>query len=299
MSSYSTSEINRRLNRSLHKLNGFLSDNDLTAPTIAIITGTSGPKDLIARLERGKKTSFSQLDFPQLTAPGHAGILHHGYMHGKPVFVSQGRRHYYEGASMHEIAHVVRTLCLFGVTHFIFTNASGSMHEEYEVGDIVFITDHVNNMGDSPLLGFPSELHVLKGPGKTETVTLSYFTGMHNAYDAEWREQCKARFGILSPKCAVYTAVHGPEFETPAEIERKYATHAELIGMSTIPEVTAVRQFGAKVLALSLVTNLTGTRVKNITHEQNLSISDQTDKQFSDIIEGCVQVLAPAVANAG
>ncbi|MCU0660063.1 MAG: purine-nucleoside phosphorylase [Candidatus Pacebacteria bacterium] len=287
-------ELSRQINASANRFANFLLRNGFETPKVAICTGTNGSENIIAMLQKSKQISFSVLGFTEPTVEGHSGMVHVGYLSGALVCVVQGRLHYFEGVTMHAIVLPVRTLCVCGVNNFIFTNASGSMGEEYEVGDIAFIYDHVNNLGDSPLRGFPTVLKKNDG----DEFKLDRFVSMQNCYDREWIKKSQEQIGRLFANTVVYTAVPGPELETDAEIERKYSPQADVIGMSMIPEVIAVRQFGAKVLGLTLITNLIGKAAKKITHQNNLSMVSDADERFSRVIDGCVRALTfvPAIA---
>lgn len=283
------SEIITHLNQSIGKLKAFLDGKEF--PIVAICTGTSGPKGIISKLEKRVQISFEEIHFHKPGAEGHVGIIHYGYLEGVPVLIVQGRLHYFEGVTIHQVVHVVRTLCLCGIDHFIFTNAVGALREGYNVGDIVFIRDQVNNMGNSPLRGFPHEFSLI---GEEVPRKFDRFVDMRNAYDPEWLEKCEV-YSNMHLKSTVYTAVPGPEFETSAEVE-KYSEQADTISMSIVPEVIASRPFGVKVLGISLITNLTGAiakKEKAITHEDNLSVVERRDEAFTVIIEGCVKVLVP------
>ena len=183
---------------------------------------------------------------PRSTVQSHAGKLLLGELNGVRVAVMQGRYHYYEGYSMQQIALPVRLLHALGAPTLVLSGACGGMNPLWRAGDLAMITDHVNLMGDNPLVG--ENLDEL-GPR---------FPDMSAAYDAQLQqsaERAALRQGIALRR-GVYAAVAGPNLETRAEYRMLRFFGADMVGMSTVPEVITARHLGMRVLAISVVTDL-------------------------------------------
>lgn len=247
-------------------------------PKYAIILGTSGPKKIIEMMDINKTADFQDFGFKKPAAIGHPGKVYLGYFDmNVPVVVLQGRIHYSEGNTMDMITLPVRALAEAGVEKFILTNASGSMTEEYKTGDIVIVKDHINELGDNPLRDRKDAYH-------------GQFVAMTDVYNGEMIRQCKKHnpdYHFKKP--GVYLAVQGPVFETPAEI-KKYQQYADLVGMSTVPEVIALKHLGKKILVLSCVTNMAAGMGEDISHEDNLLKAAASDESFSKIIYNFVSL---------
>jgi purine-nucleoside phosphorylase len=184
-------------------------------------------------------------NFPRSTAIGHAGQLIIGTVEGVEVACMQGRVHLYEGYSAQDVAFPVRVFARMGVQAAILTNAAGGVKKEFTQGRLVVISDHINLQGANPLTGANQEQFGTRFPDMTA------------AYDKTFRELTLAegrRLGIRLGE-GVYAAVAGPNYETPAEIRYLRTIGADLVGMSTVPEVIAARHAGIRVLGISCVTN--------------------------------------------
>ncbi len=214
-------------------------------PGIAIILGTglNGMADQFTQLAT---ISYSEIPgFAQSTAPSHKGKLILADIAGKTVAFMQGRLHFYEGLSMQEITFPTRVLATLGVKTMIVTNAAGSLRKELTPGSIVQISDHINFMGSNPLIG------------QNDGQMGERFPSMNEAYDLAFRQVCDEiaqKHGVTTHK-GIYLAVTGPSLETKAECAAFAAIGADLVGMSTVPEVIVARHAGIRVLAYSIVTN--------------------------------------------
>jgi purine-nucleoside phosphorylase len=234
----------------------------LGEPEVAVVLG-SGLGDVLP-IEDERVVRFTEVPgFPAPTAPGHKGEIAIGVLGEKEVLVQRGRLHYYEGYSPEEVVFPVRTYALLGVKVLVLTNAAGGIAEGLAPGDLVLIRDHINMLGFNPLRGpNPEEL----GPR---------FPDMTHAYDPELRRiahEVALELGIELRE-GVYLATMGPSYETPAEIRAFRALGADLVGMSTVPEVIAARHAGMRVLAVSCVTNLAAGIAKHpLSHEEVLEI---------------------------
>jgi purine-nucleoside phosphorylase len=214
-------------------------------PDVAIILGT-GLSGLAEELTDATAIGYERLPgFPVSTVESHAGRLVFGTLEGRSVAVMQGRTHLYEGYSLADVTLPVRVLRELGAERLIVSNVSGGMNPLWEPGDLVRITDHINLLGDNPLVG----PHV--------DSALPRFPDMSRAYDDDLariaREEA-LRLGIALRE-GVYVAVAGPCLETAAEYRMLRALGADIVGMSTVPEVIVARQVGMRVLALSIITD--------------------------------------------
>ena len=232
-------------------------------PEVGVVLG-SGLGGFADALEEAVEIPYSDIPgWPAATAIGHAGTLVLGSFSGVPAAVMRGRAHLYEGLSPADVVFGVRVLGLLGIRALVLTNAVGAIDASLEPGQLVLISDHLNLQGQSPLVG-PNDDSL--GPR---------FPDLSDAYDAELRAAARAaskRIGIEVGE-GVYAAWLGPAFETPAEIRMLRALGADLVGMSTVPEVLAARHMGIRCLAISCVTNLAaGVSPEPIDHERVLEV---------------------------
>ena len=226
---------------------------------IVLGSGLGAFADTLA--ERSEVPYSGIAGWPLSTADGHAGKLVTGRIGDTGVIALSGRAHYYEGYTSAQVTFGIRELARRGVTSLILTNAAGGIRPGYRAGDLVLISDHINLMGTNPLLG-PHDDSL--GPR---------FPDMSEAYSREYREiarQAGAPMG-LDLQEGVYAAMLGPSYETPAEIRFLRTIGADLVGMSTVPEVIAANSLGMKVLAISCVTNLAaGIQARKLVHQEVL-----------------------------
>lgn len=225
---------------------GVLSEKLVETPRVAMTLG-SGLSAAFGTPDGGRVIPCSEIPgFPRPTVAGHAGDFWSGRIGETPVLVQRGRVHFYEGRSPDEVVFATRLFALVGAKTLIVTNASGAMNPDFRAGDIVLITDHINMLGANPLHG--SNLDEL-GPR---------FPDMSAAYTPRLRELARdvARSEGVELKEGVYVAALGPSYETPAEIRAFRTMGADLVGMSTVPEVIAAAHAGMEVLGISIATNL-------------------------------------------
>lgn len=243
-----------------------------------IQTGSGIPMPVLTSVQ---SLPWSEIQgFPRASAPGHRGSIHHGLLRGVRVIILEGRLHVYEG---HEPAHVVRPLRavgLLGVRTAILTNASGGVRADLRAGDVLRVTDHVNLMGFDPTTGihdprFGDRFVVLAGR--------SHDPGLGAIADAS-----AAALGIPLAK-GVYGGVHGPSFETPAQVRCLRTLGVDVCGMSTVPEVVAATQMGMRTLVLSLVANPAGRVQDGQTAESEvLSMGHRAGTRLMRIVEETV-----------
>jgi len=255
-------------------------------PRIALVLG-SGLGDFADEFRNATKIPYAKIPhFPRSTAIGHAGQLVIGEVGDVTVAGMQGRVHLYEGYSVKEVAFPIRVFARMGVKAVILTNAAGGINRNYSQGCLVVIRDHVNLQGANPLAGPNDERFGVRFPDMTQ------------AYDREFHafvnEEAK-KLG-LNIHQGVYLAVAGPSYETPAEIYSFRTIGADLVGMSTVPEVIAARQMGMKVLAISCVTNMAaGMTDATINHEEVLEIGKKISGQFKALLREVVPLIAKDV----
>jgi purine-nucleoside phosphorylase len=219
----------------------------LTAPPEwGIILGT-GQGVWDARLTGGHFLPYAELPhFPPATSPSHQGRLGWGQMAGRQVLLCQGRFHAYEGYSLRQVTFPVRVMAALGVRKLVLTNAAGGLNPYFRAGDLMLIGDHINFMGDSPLVGANIDAW---GPR---------FPDLSRVYDPDLRRvalEVARRRGLLLHQ-GVYVAVKGPHLETPAETRMLRLLGADAVGMSTVPEAIAAVHAGLRVLGISVLSNL-------------------------------------------
>ena len=244
-------------------------------PAVGLVLG-SGLGAFARSLERSTTIPYGQIPhFPTATAVGHKGELVVGLCQGVPVAVMSGRVHHYEGYTLQQVVFPVRVLGRFGVKTLILTNAAGSVNVNYKPGELMVINDHINYMGDNPLIG--ANLDAL-GPR---------FFDMTEAYDPALRQIAeKACWAAGVPvRHGVYIAFGGPSYETPAEIRMARTMGADAVGMSTVPEVVAARHMGLRVLGLSCITNMAAGVLKGkLDHKEVLEVGERVKAGLMDVL---------------
>ena len=249
-------------------------------PSIGVVLG-SGLGAFADELTERTDIPYGDIPgWPGSTAVGHAGKLTVGKLGSLVVAVMAGRAHLYEGYSPAQVTYGVRVLGSIGVRSMVFTNAAGGINLELERGGLVLISDHINLQGSNPLTG-PNDDSL--GPR---------FPDMSDAYCREFRETAKAvavELCIPMPE-GVYAAMLGPSYETPAEIRYLRAIGADVVGMSTVPEVIVANHMGMKVLGISCVTNMAaGILPQKIHHEEVL----ETGAMVRDTLVRFLKALLP------
>jgi purine-nucleoside phosphorylase len=215
------------------------------APRVGVVLG-SGLGAFADTLGELVKIPYQDLPhMPASTVPGHAGNLCFGYAAGVPVVCMQGRVHLYEGHPVEKVVQGVRTMARMGVRVVLLTNAAGGLEATWQPGDLMSVVDHLNLTGTTPLLG-PNDDAL--GPR---------FPDMSAAYDPAVRAAlvAEAKDAKIALREGVYAALLGPSYETPAEVRMVRSLGAQAVGMSTVPEVIALRHMGVRVGALSCITN--------------------------------------------
>jgi purine-nucleoside phosphorylase len=263
--------------RKIQETSQYLKDKtEGFTPDLGIILGT-GLGGLVNEIEIKWSIGYDEIpNFPVSTVKGHQGKLIFGVLSGKNVVALQGRFHYYEGYSMQEVTFPVRVFKALGINILILSNASGGLNPEFKVGDVMFIEDHINLMGDNPLIG-PN--HDELGPR---------FPDMSEPYDHKLREKAEGIAKTLEISChtGVYVGVTGPTFETPAEYKYVRIIGGDAVGMSTVPEVIVARQAGLPCLAFSVISDLgVEGKIVEITHDDVIDAASIAEPKMTKIIK--------------
>ena len=226
-------------------------------PQIGVVLG-SGLGSFADALEQPRAVAYAELPgFATSSVAGHAGQLVAGRCGGRPVLVMSGRVHAYEGHDLATVVLPTRVLCAVGCHIIVLTNAAGAINSDFDPGDLVVISDHINMTGLNPLVG-PEAARF--GPR---------FVDLTRVYDPELRALAhqQGRAESLKVKEGVYCWMLGPSYETPAEVRMLRTLGADLCGMSTVPEAIVANQAGARVLGISCVTNKAAGLGQKLTHE--------------------------------
>jgi purine-nucleoside phosphorylase len=249
-------------------------------PDVAVVLG-SGLGEFTRALQEAVACAYE--DVPNWPAPavvGHAGQLVVGSMAGRRVAALSGRVHYYEGHDLQTVTFAVRALGLFGVRQIILTNAAGGISGQLTPGTLMVIEDHINLMGSNPLVG----------PNEARFGTR--FPDMTEVYSRRLRDAALDAAEHLGVRLArgVYVAVHGPSYETPAEIRFLRTIGADAVGMSTVPEAIVARHMGIDVLGISCITNAAaGVLPTPLVHDEVMEVARRVRAEFSALLEGIIE----------
>ncbi|HWQ14748.1 MAG TPA: purine-nucleoside phosphorylase [Roseiflexaceae bacterium] len=249
------------------------------APRVGLVLG-SGLGALADELADAEVVPYAEIPgFPRSTVPGHRGELAIGTLAGQPAAVMRGRFHFYEGYTMQQVTFPLRLLRALGCATLLVTNAAGGLHRDWAVGDLMRITDHIFMPG-------MAGLHPLRGPNDERLGPR--FPAIVGAYDAELGALAHAVADAQGTtlRDGVYMMVAGPSFESAAELRMARALGADVVGMSTAPEVVVARHMGMRVLGISLVTNLALPDGPPANHEEVLEAGEAAKPRFSALIKG-------------
>jgi len=225
--------------------------------------------------------------FPRSTAIGHAGQMVIGTTGGIPIAAMQGRVHLYEGYSAQEVAFPIRVFAGLGIRAVILTNAAGGINQEYQQGALVAISDHINLQGTNPLVGPNEERFGARFPDMTQAYSRIY---------QDMALQSARKIGKTLHQ-GIYAGLLGPSYETPAEIRYLRTIGADLVGMSTIPEVVAARHMGLNVLAISCVTNMAaGILDQALNHQEVLETAERVKGDFIALLQAVISEIAAEVS---
>jgi purine-nucleoside phosphorylase len=248
-------------------------------PRIGLVLG-SGLGAFANELAGATRIDYQKIPhFPRSTAIGHAGRMVIGKVGAVPVAAMQGRVHFYEGYTQREVIFPMRVMARMGIRAVLITNAAGGINLEFKQGCLVVLRDHINLQGTNPLIG-PNEEHFgLRFPDMTQVYWKPY-------QDVALREG--KRLGVEMAH-GVYAALTGPSYETPAEIRYLRVIGADLVGMSTVPEVIAAAHLGIRVLGISCVTNMAaGILDQPITTEEVLETGERVKADFVSLLRAVI-----------
>lgn len=255
------------------------------APRVGMILG-SGLNTLADSVENAQIIPFRELPhWPLSTVMGHSGRLVVGSLEGQPVFVMQGRVHYYEGYSMAQVTLPVRVMQMLKIEILVVTNAAGGINPDFVPGDVMLITDHLNLAG-------MAGLNPLIGPNLDEIGPR--FPDMSQAYDRLLLDLARAaaKQADVPLREGVYAGLSGPSFETPADLRFLRVAGADAVGMSTVPEVTVARHGGMRVLGFSGISNKANLDGSTITtHEEVMEAGRVITPKMEKVIRGVLRSL--------
>jgi purine-nucleoside phosphorylase len=258
---------------------GFLREKSAQPIEFGMILG-SGLGALADLVEDAVSVEFHQIpNFPRSTVQGHKGRLVFGTLRGRRVAVMQGRVHVYEGYPLSRITLPVRVMKALGAHSLIVTNAAGGIRTSFTPGDLMMINDHINLMGDNPLIGPNDDRLGVR------------FPPMSAAYDREYRHLAHqvARQEGITLREGIYCALTGPNYETPAEVRYLERSGADAVGMSTVPEVLVAVHSGMRVLGISSITNVLHQGPSQDTHHEVLEAANRSGPEMQKLILGFLQ----------
>ena len=252
----------------------FLKSKMHTQPKTAIILGT-GLGSLVNEITDKYEIGYENIpNFPVSTVEGHSGRLIFGKLGNKDIMAMQGRFHFYEGYTMKEVTFPIRVMRELGIQTLFVSNAAGGMHPDFEIGDLMIITDHINFFPEHPLRG----KNIPYGPR---------FPDMSEAYNKELIRKADAIATEKGIKVqhGIYIGTQGPTYETPAEYKMFRILGADAVGMSTVPEVIVANHCGIKVFGISVITDLgVEGKIVEVTHEDVQKAADQAQPLMTTIM---------------
>jgi purine-nucleoside phosphorylase len=251
-------------------------------PEVGIILG-SGLDGMASRIEAVERIPYSEIPgFPQSTVKGHKGELIIGTLENRRVIAMRGRFHYYEGYSMEQVVLPVRIMALSGVRTLFVSNACGGVNPDFEIGDLMIITDHINLFPDNPLLGPNNDEWGTRFPDMSEAYSRRLVS---LAVDVAEKENIAVQKGV-------YAGLTGPCLETPAEYKYIRIIGADAVGMSTVPEVIAARHMGLECFGMSVITDIgVEGRIVETTHEDVVRAASAASSKLTAIFAGVIRHL--------
>ncbi len=259
----------------------FIQNKTKFFPEVGIILGT-GLGGLVEDIKIEHTLDYEDIpDFPVSTVDGHHGRLIFGELGGKKIVAMQGRFHYYEGYPMEIVIFPVRVLKYLGIKTLLVSNASGGVHPDFEIGDLMIINDHINLI-PNPLIG----KHIPEFGVR--------FPDMSEPYDLKLIEKAKeiAEKNNLKVQEGCYVATTGPTFETPKEYQYFRIIGGDTVGMSTVPEVIVARQMGIPCFAISIITDLgVPGKIVEVTHEEVQKVAAKAETKMTLIMEELISQL--------
>ncbi|ASN05458.1 purine-nucleoside phosphorylase [Virgibacillus necropolis] len=261
----------------------FIENKITLKPSIGLILG-SGLGVLGDEIENPIIIPYKDIPhFPESTVTGHKGQLVIGNLEGKQVIAMQGRFHYYEGYTMQQVTFPVRVMKELGIESIIVTNAAGGINKGFNPGDLMLISDHINNMGDNPLLGPNDDRLGVRFPDMSQ---------VYNRELVSLAESCANQLGLTVQK-GVYVGNTGPIYETPAEIKMLRTLGGDAVGMSTVPEVIVAGHAGIRVLGISCISNMAaGILDQPLTHDEVMETTEKVRENFLQFVKKIIQTIS-------
>ena len=251
-------------------------------PKTGIILGT-GLGNLVTQITEKTEVPYETIpNFPVSTVEGHSGKLIFGKLDGVDVLAMQGRFHYYEGYNMQEVTFPVRVMKAIGIENLLVSNASGGMNPDFEIGDLMLITDHINHFPDHPLRG------------KNYKELGTRFPDMSEAYSKDFLAKARkiADENGIKVVEGVYIGTSGPTFETPAEYRFYRILGGDAVGMSTVPEVIVANHAGMRVFGISIITDLgVPGKIVEVSHEEVQQIGNQVQPLMTLIMSELAKII--------
>jgi purine-nucleoside phosphorylase len=246
---------------------------------VGVVLG-SGLGPFVDTLGDAFAISYAEIPhFPVSNVIGHAGRLVGGVVQSRRVLALSGRAHYYEGHDLRSVTFAVRVLSRLGIRMIILTNAAGGINPAFTQGALMVIDDHINLLGSNPLIGPQEDRFGVRFPDMTEV----YSRRLRALADDTARKIGQAL------QHGIYIAVHGPSYETPAEIRAFRALGADAVGMSTVPEAIVARQMSMEVLGISCITNMAaGVLPEPLHHDDVMATAQRVRAEFSALLEGII-----------
>ena len=260
----------------------FLQDKGVKSPVAGIVLGT-GLGAFVKYIDIKISIPYNEIPgFPEATVEFHKGNLIFGFLNATPVLVMQGRFHYYEGYSMQQITFPVRVMKELGVKYLLLSNAAGGMNPDYKKGDLVLLTDHINEQPENPLRGL------------NDPAFGNRFVDMSCPYDAALNNKVIDAASSLSIaiKQGVYVSVAGPNLETRAEYRHLRGMGADMVGMSTVPEVIVANHVGLPCAAVSVITDeCDPDNLKPVNIAEIIAVAGKADEKLSKIFAETIKGL--------
>ncbi|MCQ6274839.1 purine-nucleoside phosphorylase [Bacillus sp. V3B] len=260
----------------------YISEKLSIQPKVGLILG-SGLGVLADEIEQPVKIKYTDIpSFPESTVEGHAGQLVIGELQGLPVLAMQGRFHYYEGYGLDQVTFPVLVMKELGIETLVVTNAAGGVNPSFSPGDLMLITDHINNVGANPLIGPNNQEYGVR------------FPDMSTAYNQQIQAIAKkaaTKLG-LSLQEGVYVWNSGPSYETPAEIRMLQKLGGDAVGMSTVPEVIVARHAGMNILGISCISNMAaGMMDQPLSHDEVMETTEKVREQFLSLVKEIISIM--------
>ncbi|MGQ0732625.1 MAG: purine-nucleoside phosphorylase [Acidobacteriota bacterium] len=257
----------------------FLRGRGFGGGDVALVLG-SGLGSFVDQLAERFEIPYTQIPhWPPSNVISHAGTLVGGTVRGRHVLALSGRAHYYEGHDLDTVTFAIRVLGRLGLRTLILTNAAGGINTRFTEGALMVIDDHINFMGGNPLVGPNDARFGLRFPDMTHV----YSPTLRALADEAARE------ADVAIEHGVYVAVHGPSYETPAEIRAFRVLGADAVGMSTVPEAIVARHMGLEVLGISCISNMAaGVLPHPLHHDEVLATTTRVRGQFIALLEGII-----------